>query len=240
MSGNKLCIIPARGGSKRIPRKNIKPFLGKPIIEYSIHAALGSGIFDEVIVSTDDHEISTIAIEAGAKVPFKRSKKNADDFATTVDVILEVLNSYSTNNQHFTTACCIYPTAPFVSSSLLKKGLELLKKEDYDSVFPVLPFSFPIQRAIKINSQKRIELFQPEHQNSRSQDLEKAYHDAGQFYWFKTTIVQELKKLWTDNSGVIHLNEMQAQDIDTEMDWKLAELKYKIMHPQVEKQCPSS
>lgn len=225
---NSLCIIPARGGSKRIPRKNIKSFLGQPIIEYSIKAALNSGLFAEVMVSTDDDEIAGIALQAGAKIPFRRSDKNADDYATTVDVVLEVLDNYCADNQHFTSACCIYPTAPFITSKRLQSGFSLLQKGNYDSVFPVLPFSFPIQRAVKINSSKRIELFQPEHQNSRSQDLEKAYHDAGQFYWFKTAVIQTQKKLWTDNSGVLVVSEMEAQDIDTVIDWQLAELKFQL------------
>ncbi|MFK7934873.1 MAG: pseudaminic acid cytidylyltransferase [Saprospiraceae bacterium] len=225
---SRLAIIPARGGSKRIPRKNIKPFLGKPIIKYSIHAALQSGLFSTVMVSTDDQEIAEVAQNAGAEVPFLRSSKNADDYATTVDVILEVLNQYSSNNQYFTSACCIYPTAPFVTAELLQKGLERLENDAYDSVFPVLPFSFSIQRAVNINQQQRIELFQPQHLNSRSQDLESAYHDAGQFYWFKTKAIQEQKRLWTDNSGVVVLDEMEAQDIDNETDWKLAELKFQL------------
>lgn len=236
MSGRKLAIIPARGGSKRIPRKNIKHFLGKPIIEYSIEAALQSDLFDTVMVSTDDEEIAEIAKAAGAVVPFLRSKKNADDYATTVDVILEVLYQYSTDNQIFTTACCIYPTAPFVTAQRLQTGLEMLENGQYDSVFPVLSFSFPIQRAVKINAQKRIELFQPEHLNSRSQDLETAYHDAGQFYWFKTEVIQKEKRLWTDNSGVIILDDLEAQDIDNETDWRLAELKYQLKEAGVKGQ----
>lgn len=234
--GNRLAIIPARGGSKRIPRKNIKPFLGKPIIEYSIEAALRSNLFDTVMVSTDDAEIAEIAQNAGAKVPFLRSGKNADDYATTVDVILEVLNQYAADNQIFTTACCIYPTAPFVTARRLRTGLEMLENGQYDSVFPALNFSFPIQRAVKINAEQRIELFQPEHLNSRSQDLETAYHDAGQFYWFKTEVIQREKRLWTDNSGVIILDELEAQDIDNETDWKLAELKYQLRESGVSSQ----
>lgn len=225
----KVAIITARGGSKRIPRKNIKPFLGKPIIAYSIKAALNSGVFDEVMVSTDDDEIASIAKESGAVVPFMRSEKNADDYATTIDVIIEVLDTYKSKGVNIDYGCCIYPTAPFISAELLKEAHDKLVRQDMDTVFPVLQFSFPIQRAVKLNSDDRIEMFQPEHLFSRSQDLEKAFHDAGQFYWFKSVVLLESKKLWTDNTGVVILDEMQAQDIDTLEDWRIAEFKYKMM-----------
>ena len=224
----KLGIIPARGGSKRIPRKNTKDFLGKPIIAYSIETALESGLFDEVMVSTDDKEIAKIAIKYGAKVPFIRSDENANDFATTVDVILEVLNQYKEEGKIFEQACCIYPTAPFVSSEIIKRALDLLIINKYDTVFPVMEFSFPIQRAVKIN-QGKIALFQENYLNSRSQDLEKAYHDAGQFYWFDVGKLWGNEKLWTDNTGVVIIKESQGQDIDTLEDWKLAELKYSLL-----------
>lgn len=226
----KLCIIPARGGSKRIPRKNIKEFLGKPIIAYSIEAALQSNLFDEVMVSTDDNEIAEIAKKYGAKVPFLRSEENANDYATTVDVINEVLQQYKKISKSFKAACCIYPTAPFVSENKLKEAFDLLEINNYDCVFPVMEFSFPIQRALKKDSNNKMELFQPEHLNSRSQDLEKAYHDSGQFYWFKTKEILEKGKLWTDNTGVIVIKESEGQDIDTLEDWKLAEIKYKLLH----------
>lgn len=226
----KIAIIPARGGSKRIPKKNSKNFLGKPIIAYSIETVLNSNLFDEVMVSTDDETIAKIAIKYGAKVPFLRSDKNADDFATTVDVLNEVLNKYKQENKFFDIACCIYPTAPFVTKTILEKGLNKLTKHDFDCVFPVMEFSFPIQRALKLNTNNKITLFQPEHQNSRSQDLEKAYHDAGQFYWFYTDVLLTKKKLWTDNTGTIIIKESQGQDIDTFEDWKIAEIKYKLLH----------
>lgn len=224
----KLAIIPARGGSKRIPRKNIKLFLGKPIIAYSIETAIQSNLFDEVMVSTDDEEIARIAKEYGAKVPFFRSQKNANDYATTVDVILEVIEQYADKNKKFEYACCIYPTAPFVSTELLKNSFDLLIKKQFDTVFPVMEYSYPIQRSLRI-SNARISLFQPEHLNSRSQDLEKAYHDAGQFYWFNTNKLKETGKLWTDNTGVVVIEESKGQDIDTPEDWKLAELKYSLL-----------
>lgn len=227
---SKLCIIPARGGSKRIPRKNIKEFLGKPIIAYSIEAALQSNLFNEVMVSTDDDEIAEIAKKYGAKVPFLRSNENANDYATTIDVIKEVLIEYKKQGQVFKKTCCIYPTAPFVSEIKLKEAFNLLLKKNFDCVFPVMEFSFPIQRALKKNADNKMTLFQPKHLNSRSQDLEKAYHDSGQFYWFKTKEIVRKGKLWTDNTGVIVIKESEGQDIDTLEDWKLAEIKYKLLH----------
>lgn len=226
----KLCIIPARGGSKRIPLKNIKSFLGKPIIAYSIEAAIKSNLFDEVIVSTDSEQIKDVALNYGAKVPFLRSNKNADDFATTFDVIQEVLNQYKLENKFFESTCCIYATAPFVTAKLLKDAYQLLENNKFECVFPVLNFSFPIQRAVKMVENDKMKMFQPEHLNSRSQDLEKAYHDAGQFYFFKSEEILQKKKLWTDNTGIIEINEMQGQDIDTMEDWELAEIKYKLLN----------
>ena len=221
----RLAIIPARGGSKRIPRKNIKPFLGKPIIAYSIEAALNSQLFDEVIVSTDDEEIAKIAVEFGAKVPFFRSEKNSSDLATTFDVIEEVLEFYKQKNSHFKNICCIYACAPFVTSEKLITAYNVLIEKEYDSVFPVVPFGFPIQRALKINANK-IRFFQPEFALKRSQDLEKSYHDVGQFYWMNPEKILSKKQILTENTGSIIVSEFEAQDIDNEVDWKLAELKY--------------
>jgi len=226
----KIAIIPARGGSKRIPRKNIKYFLGKPIIAYSIEAALKSNLFEEIMVSTDDKEIAEIAKKYGAKVPFIRSDKNANDYATTVDVIQEVLSEYKKLNFNFEEACCIYPTAPFITDKTLLKAFKTFKKNGFDCVFPVMEFSFPIQRALKIGVNKKMSLFQPKHLTSRSQDLESTYHDAGQFYWFQTKELLEKRRLWTDNTGVIVIKESEGQDIDTIEDWKLAEIKYKILY----------
>lgn len=225
---SKLAIIPARGGSKRIPRKNIKTFIGKPIIAYSIEAAISSSLFDEVMVSTDDEEIAEVAKSYGAKVPFMRSAENADDFATTADVIVEVLEEYEKLGQTFEYAICIYPTAPFVNSNLLIRGYYLLIKSDYDTVFPAIPFSFPIQRAVRLNAENRIEMLQPKHLRTRSQDLETMYHDCGQFYWLHIERFMEKKEIWTDNSGIVILSEMEAHDIDNLEDWKVAEFKYKI------------
>jgi len=225
-----IAIIPARGGSKRIPRKNIKPFLGLPIISYSIKAALESNLFSKVMVTTDDEEIAAIAKQYGAEVPFKRSAKNSDDFATTVDVLLEVIDSYRQLNNTFEYGCCIYPTAPFVSPTSLQLAYETMIKNNFDTVFPVIPFSFPIQRAVKQDTNGKMDMFYPQYMQARSQDLEPAFHDAGQFYWFKTTTVQTEKKLWTANTGLITISEMEAQDIDTVTDWKLAEMKYQFLN----------
>ena len=226
---SKLAIIPARGGSKRILRKNIKLFLGKPIIAYSIEAALKSKLFDEVMVSTDDEEIKEITLKYGAKVPFLRSETNANDFATTAAVINEVLEVYKTKNKLFKYCICIYPTAPFVSSNLLIKAFKKLKKDKLDVVFSVLKYGFPIQRAMKINKEDKVEMVDVSKMNTRSQDLESSFHDAGQFYALNVSAFIKKQKLWTDNTGCIEINELKAQDIDTETDWKLAELKYKLL-----------
>jgi N-acylneuraminate cytidylyltransferase len=223
-----LAIIPARGGSKRIPRKNIKPFLGKPIIAYSIEAALTSNLFDEVMVSTDNSEIAETAIQYGAKVPFLRSKENANDYAILADVIIEVLADYKNINRSFDSICCILPTAPFVSDNLLVEAYNKMISEGYDSVFPVIEFSFPIQRSLRFDDEK-IEMVWKEHLSTRSQDLEARFHDSGQFYWVKTRTIIKERKLYTDNSSAIMVSSLQAQDIDTNTDWKLAELKYKLM-----------
>ncbi len=223
-----LAIIPARGGSKRIPRKNIRDFLGKPIIAYSIETALESGLFNEVMVSTDDENIADIAKKYGAKVPFMRSAKNADDYATTVDVLVEVLQTYQQRGKDFENGCCIYPTAPLLEPSFLKSGYKKLISESFSTVFPVVEFSYPIQRSLKLNEKGKVEMNWPEHLESRSQDLAKAYHDAGQFYWFNVEEILKEKKLFGKNSGAMVLPSTSVQDIDTEEDWKLAELKAKL------------
>ncbi len=223
-----ICIIPARGGSKRIPRKNIKLFLGKPIIAYSIEAALQSGLFEEVMVSTDDEEIAKIAKQYGANVPFLRSAKNSDDFATTFDVIEEVVLKYKEGlNTQFDNVCCLYSCAPFVTGETLKLAYQELENKQFDTVFPVIAFSFPIQRALS-KKEGKITMIDEKNLTVRSQDLEETYHDAGQFYWCKTDKLLSTKKLLTDNTGGIQISELEAQDIDTETDWKLAELKYQL------------
>jgi len=222
-----ICIIPARGGSKRIPRKNIKEFLGKPIIAYSIKAAIDSKLFDEVMVSTDDEEIANVAKKYGAKIPFIRSQKNSDDFATTYDVIAEVIQNFKDNGKDFDNICCIYPCAPFVTSEILIKAYTQLKGNNFDTVFPIIVYSFPIQRALRKNEDK-VSMILEENINIRSQDLEDSFHDAGQFYWCKTEQLMKSKRLLTSNTGGVVISELEAQDIDTEIDWKLAELKYQL------------
>ena len=218
-----LAIIPARGGSKRIPRKNIKIFLGKPIIAYSIEAALESHLFDEVMVSTDDNEIAEIAKQYGALVPFIRSNQNANDHATTMDVIQEVISSYQDNNRTFKNVCCIYPTAPLLTIQDLNKGYLMLTEGGFDTVLPVSAFSYPIWRSLKLENDKAM-MNWPEHILSRSQDLPIAYHDAGQWYWLRTN--NPLQSLFTENTGAVVIEEERVQDIDTESDWQLAEIKY--------------
>jgi len=224
----KIAIITARGGSKRIPRKNIKPFLGKPIIAYSIEIALESGLFDEVMVSTDDNEIADISKEYGANVPFYRSEKNSDDFSTTPDVILEVLDSYKELGFNFEIGCCIYPTAPLISIKNIKTSMNRLMKNSLDCVFPALQFSYPIQRALLIDKNEKIKMLNPNYYRTRSQDLDVFYHDAGQFYFFDVNKLLKYKNLYTDNSGAVIVSQLDAQDIDNLSDWKLAELKYKM------------
>jgi pseudaminic acid cytidylyltransferase len=226
---NNLAIIPARGGSKRIPKKNIRPFLGKPIIAYSIEVAIESKLFSEIIVSTDDKEIADLASSYGAKVPFYRSEKNSDDFSSTLDVLKEVLLKYKELNCVFDNLCCIYPCAPFTTTDNLNKAFNLLVQNNYNSVFPVVEFQTPIQRALKIIDEHKIICNQQEYTNSRTQDLEKFYHDSGQFYWLKSNAALFEESIFSSNSGCIILNELHAHDIDNENDWKFAELKYKLL-----------
>lgn len=228
MFKKRLAIITARGGSKRIPHKNIREFCGRPIIVYSIEAALNSGMFDEVMVSTDDEKIAQIAKETGAKIPFLRSAEASNDFATTADVIMEVLTEYEKQGQRFDTACCIYPTAPFITSDKLKNAVELMESKAYDSVMPVAEFSFPPLRGM-VMEEDRISYKWEEYSMARSQDLQKIYHDVGQFYVFGVEKFKETKKLVTKNTGAIVIDELEMQDIDNEVDWKLAELKYQLL-----------
>jgi len=222
-----IAIIPARGGSKRIPRKNIKSFMGKPIIAYSIEAALQSGLFEEVMVSTDDDEIAGIARECGAKVPLMRSAETSNDYAGTADVILEVLEMYEMLGRKFDTVCCIYPTAPFVTLDRLTEAYSKLT-EGIDSVFTCVAYSYPVQRSLHIVDE-RISLVYPEYAASRSQDLEPFYHDAGQFYVTRTTAFNQEKTFWGQNTVGLILSELEVQDLDTLTDWTLAEMKYKLL-----------
>lgn len=226
---NNLAIITARGGSKRIPGKNIRPFLGQPIIAYSIRAAVESGCFDEVMVSTDSAEIAGIARSLGAVVPFLRSPETSDDTATTADALREVILRYQAGERFFENICCLFPTAPLVTPDTLRKGHAILEaKPECDAVFPVVRFSFPIQRAFRIR-EDRLEMFQPENEFVHSRDLEPAYHDAGQFYWIRTALFLSSGKVYGRTSVPIVLNESEVQDIDTEEDWKMAEIKFELL-----------
>lgn len=224
-----LAIIPARGGSKRIPRKNIKDFFGKPIIAYSINAAIESGLFDEVMVSTDDEEIAVVAKKYGAKIPFIRSLENANDFATLADVLLEVVKAYSELEIYFSNICCILPTAPLITTKRLKQAFSVFSTKEFDSVCPVVEFSYPIFRAFEFSEKDKLKMIWPEHLKTRSQDLKPAYHDAGSFYWIRTKALLKEETLLCSNGTMIVLPETEAQDIDTEIDWKLAEMKYKLI-----------
>lgn len=223
-----LAIITARGGSKRIPRKNIKNFCGKPIIAYSIEAALNSGIFDEVMVSTEDKEIANIAISYGAKVPFMRSEKNADDYSGTADVLLEVVEDYKKQGKSFDNICCIYPTAPFVTAKKLSEANQIFQKANVDALIPVIKFSYPPQRAFILEDNKLVYRW-TENMFKRSQDLEDFYHDVGQFYFLKTEVLLREKTLVPNRTIPLIITEMEAQDIDDESDWKIAEMKYKLI-----------
>ncbi len=223
-----IAIITARGGSKRIPGKNKKEFLGKPIMCYSIEAALLSGLFDEVMVSTDDEEIAQIARQAGAQVPFMRSRDTANDFATTDDVLMEVLAEYEKRGRVFEYMACIYPTAPFVTAKKLRDALRILQEQKGAGVMPVVQYSFPPQRGMAVRD-GRLEYCYPENAMKRSQDLEKIYHDCGQFYIYKTDEYRACRGDLPDGYVPIIVPETEVQDIDNLSDWNLAEMKYKMM-----------
>ena len=228
---NSLAIITARGGSKRIPRKNIRPFLGKPILLYSIEAALQSGVFSQVMVSTDDEEIAAVARSGGALVPFLRSSQTSDDYATTVDVLLEVLRGYEGQGQTPETACCLYPTAPFITAPRLRAAYERLQQSGAPSVIPVTRFSFPIWRSFRQDGQGRLSYIWPENAPKRSQDLEPAFHDVGQFYFFRVPEFMATSRLVTEDTLALEVSELEVQDIDNEVDWQIAELKYRLLYP---------
>jgi N-acylneuraminate cytidylyltransferase len=224
-----LCIIPARGGSKRIPRKNIRPFQGKPIIAYSIDVALKSGLFNEVMVSTDCEEIKQTSQFYGAEVPFIRSEKNSNDFATTVDVVNEVVEAYRKMGQIFDEICVLYPCAPFVSVADLTNAKRLLEK--HDCVIPVVRFDFPPFRSFEI-SESKLRYKWPEYENLRSQDLEVLFHDAGQWYFFRNE-EQYHESLVKSSTSPLIMESFRVQDIDTISDWKLAELKFQLLNEEV-------
>lgn len=221
-----LCIIPARGGSKRIPRKNVKPFMGKPILAYSIENALTTGLFDEVMVSTDDAEIIEVAKQYGASVPFVRSEKTANDYAILADVIQEVVGMYEDRGESFDNVCCLLATCPLVKPSYISDAYEKLIHSDFISVYPVVQFSYPILRSLKMDENGEVAMNWPEYAKTRSQDLAPAYHDSGSFYWHKITPwLKGLRK-----GGGIVIEEDLVQDIDTEQDWKMAEMKFQILN----------
>lgn len=226
-----VAIITARGGSKRIPGKNIREFCGKPILAYSIEAALKSGMFDHVMVSTDDGEIAETARRYGGEVPFFRSGETAGDYATTNDVLLEVLAEYEKRGKTFDLTCCIYPTAPFVTGKKLRNAVEQLSASDADTILGVVPFSFPPQRAMVVR-EGRLVFEYPEYLDTRSQDLVPHYHDAGQFSIMKTERYLVNRKVLLGKILPLVLDEMEVQDIDNETDWEIAEIKYRMMSGQ--------
>ena len=225
----RMAIIPARGGSKRIPRKNIKNFCGKPIIAWSIEAALASNCFDRVIVSTDDPEIELIAKQWGAEVPFMRPASLADDYAGTNIVVRHAISVMAEQGEFPDFVCCIYATAPFIQVYDLKRGLELLIKSGSDFAFSVTSFPFPIQRAVKLTENGRVAMFFPEHVSSRSQDLEETYHDAGQFYWGRAQAFLDDIPTFSEAAVPVILPRYRVQDIDSLEDWHQAELLFQLM-----------
>lgn len=230
----RLAVIPARGGSKRIPRKNIKPFCGKPMIAWSIEAAFASRCFDKIIVSTDDTEIAEVARAHGAEVPYMRPPELSDDHTGTTPVIANAVDWANHNLGTVEYACCIYATAPFVLAADLHRGFQLLKQQGAEYAFSVTSYPFPIQRAVKITNTRRIEMFTPEHFQSRSQDLEEAFHDAGQFYWGTANAWLQGKPLFSEHATPVKLPRHRVQDIDTPEDWERAEWLFKAMQAQNE------
>ena len=226
----RLCVIPARGGSKRIPRKNIKEFCGKPMIVWAIEAAIKSKCFDRIIVSTEDTEVASIAEMYGAEIPFMRPVELADDYAGTTAVIAHAIEWQKQNGETGDEVCCLYATAPFVEATDLQKGLDLLQLSGADYAFPVTSYAFPIQRAIRITENQRVEMLQAEHFNTRSQDLEEVWHDAGQFYWGKASAWLDNKPIFSENTAAMVLPRYRVQDIDTEEDWLRAELLFNCLN----------
>lgn len=225
MKPSVLAVIAARGGSKRIPRKNIRDFLGKPIIAYPIAAALKSGCIDEVMVSTDDADIARVAQAYGAKVPFMRSAGASGDRSTIMDVIREVIREYSLRGMEFEFGCCLFPTAPFVTPELLASAFQKLIDTGADTLLPVTRFSYPIRRSLRIEN-GRVKMNWPEHAETFSQDLPPDYHDCGQFYFYRTEAILGQGGFLTDRTVAFELPETEVQDIDNEEDWKMAELKF--------------
>ena len=221
-----IAIIPARGGSKRIPRKNIKLFCNKPIIAYSIETAIKSNLFDRIIVSTDDHEIAEVSKSYGAEIPFIRSDSLSNDYATTHEVIGDSISRIKMNKNDIDNICCIYATAPLIKIEDLCSGLDKIEKEKWDVVFAAAKFSYPIFRSFKIKSTGGLDMIFPDHYFSRSQDLDHVYHDAGQFYWAKSNYWLTKQVKFNDKMSIIEIPSWRTQDIDTEDDWLRAEILY--------------
>ena len=227
----KIAVIPARGGSKRIPRKNIRMFCGKPIIAYSIAAAQQTGLFDQVVVSTDDEEIASVAREFGATTPFIRPTELADDFTGTNAVVKHAVAWFNAQSNDVTHACCLYATAPLVQARFITEGYEALARSDAAFAFSITSYAFPIQRAVRVTPDGRVDAIYPEHRMTRSQDLEHAYHDAGQFYWGTARAFLEDMPLFAPHSIGVILPRQLVQDIDTLEDWEQAELMYRAIPP---------
>jgi len=228
----KLAVIPARGGSKRIPRKNIKMFCGKPMIAWSIEAALESGCFDKVIVSTDDEEIAGVARDCGASVPFMRPAELADDYTGTIPVIQQAIERLRADGFEAQQVCCLYATAPFVSPEDLQRGLATLERTGSQYAFSVTSYAFPIQRAIRLTENGGVEMFHAEHFNARSQDLEESYHDAGQFYWGLVSAWLAGHMIFSPESSAVVLPRHRVQDIDTPEDWLRAEWMHRALQAE--------
>jgi len=225
----RLCVIPARGGSKRIPRKNIKSFCGQSMIGYSIKAAIASGCFDKVIVSTDDQEIAEVSKSFGAEVPFIRPNELANDYTATIPVIKHAIEWFDDQGQSPSEVCCLYATAPFIQADSIRKAYNKMKQEKADYCFTVTSFEFPVQRAIEITVENRIDMFYPEHFETRSQDLDESYHDAGQFYWGKAEAFKQQKPLFSKSATPYILPRHLVQDIDTTEDWIRAEAMHRVL-----------
>lgn len=227
-----LCVIPARGGSKRIPRKNIRDFCGKPMIAWSIEAAIKSGLFEHIVVSTDDDEIAAVATSLGAEVPFRRPVELADDHTATRPVVNHAIRDTEQRFVRPVHVCCIYPTAPFIQISDLQRGLDQLINSGADFAFTVTHFAYPIQRALKLTESGRVAMFQPEHRKTRSQDLERAYHDAGQFYWGLTEAFLDDRDTFSSLASPIVLPNWRVVDIDNEEDWDRAVILFRALKGQ--------
>lgn len=224
-----LAVIPARGGSKRLPGKNVRLFHGRPIMAYSIECALRAGCFDEVMVSTDDETIARVALECGARVPFRRSEVTADDYSTTDDVVAEVLDAYERMGERFDVIACLYATAPLMRAEHLLTGVRSVQSGECDAAFAMVRYSYPVQRALVVRDGFTV-MQHPEHALSRSQDLEPVYHDAGQFYVASVQAFREYGGFWGPRTRGIELSELEVQDVDSATDWALAELKYTLLH----------